>query len=342
MTKSLYYAFIILILIALCNFGISHNSYAGFVVRNGSFIDAKDVPTLSPEEHYQNGVNAFNAGDWNEAATQLRIVAINFPRFCCIEDTYFYLAVSYFNQGELDFANETFTDYLQGSSQPKHYEIAAGYKLTIADRFACGYKKRFFGSKRFPRWAPAKELALEIYDEVIAMLPCHELAARAFYSKGCLLREFREFRESVEAFQGLIRRFPKHELAPESYLAINKIYLEQCQYEFQNPDLLVLAQINLRKFQLAFPREERIAEAEADIYAIKEIYASGFYETGQFFERKKKPHAAIIYYKNALKQFPETSTAQLCKARLDVLAPCGVVETDCCVSTATGDGETES
>ena len=98
-------------------------------------------------------------------------------------------------------------------------------------------------------------------------------------------------------------------MAPLAYLCINRVYVEQSLSEFQNPDLLALAQINYRKFARDFPKEERLAEAEADIHAIKEIYARGLYDTGQFYERVSKPKASVIYYLNAIKQFPDTHVA---------------------------------
>lgn len=65
--------------------------------------------------------------------------------------------------------------------------------------------------------------------------------------------------------------------------------------------------------------EERLEEAENNVEEIKEIYARGLYDTGQFYERVKKPRASIIYYKNAIKQFPDTQIAQLCQERLEAL-----------------------
>ena len=124
-----------------------------------------------------------------------------------------------------------------------------------------------------------------------------------------------------DSFQLLIRRFPKHELAPECYLYISKIYLEQSWYEYQNPDILAFAEINYRRFEKDFPREERLCEIQADLVAIKEIYAAGLYETGNFYERVRRPRAAVIYYHDAIHQFPDTCVAELCRERLDCLDP---------------------
>ena len=152
-------------------------------------------------------------------------------------------------------------------------------------------------------------------------MPHSEIAVQALFSKACLLWTQQLYRESTDSFKMLARRFPKHELAPESYLLINQVYLEQSKVELQNPDLLDFAQINVRKFQADFPNDERLSQAEANVLAIKEVYARGLFNTGSFFQRIRKPQAAVIYYQQAMVEFPETITADWCRRRLSKLCP---------------------
>jgi outer membrane protein assembly factor BamD (BamD/ComL family) len=152
-------------------------------------------------------------------------------------------------------------------------------------------------------------------------MPNHEIAARCYYGKGLILWRQREYRDSIEAFQTLIHRFPKSEFAPECFLAINRVYLDQCQREFQNPDLLALAEINLHKFEDQFPGEERLELAQRELQRIKEVYARGMYETASYYERVDQPGAAVIYYQKAILDFPETAIAQRCRARLSTFCP---------------------
>jgi outer membrane protein assembly factor BamD (BamD/ComL family) len=162
---------------------------------------------------------------------------------------------------------------------------------------------------------------LGIYDEVVAAMPSHELAALSYYYKGCLLWKMKSYAEAVESYQTLIRRFPKHELVPEAYLYITKVYLDQSRREFQNSDLLAFAEVNLKKFKSEFPRDEHVEIAEREVARIKEVYACGLYDTAYFYERIGKPQASVIYYENAILQFPTTHVAQASRSRLSRLAP---------------------
>lgn len=295
---------------------------AGVALRNGKLVEVDELAYMSVQEHYSAGAIAFEQEDWWEAARQFRIVTQCFPQSPYASDAFYYMGIAYYNSDELDYANEAFTGYMASRNNPKFFQDAVEYKFSIAEKFACGTKRRILGTKKLPKWLSGKGLALKIYDEVIAALPGSDMAVSSFYSKGNLLWDQGDYRGAVEAFQMLTKRYPKHELAPEAYVAISQIFLEQSEYEFQNPDILAFALINQRRFKQEFPKEERVAQIEADVLAIKEIYAKGLYETGQFYERVNKPLAAIIYYQSAVNQFPETCMSQICLQRLECLQPC--------------------
>lgn len=294
---------------------------ATYVVRNGSLISDKYAPTMTYLEHYSAGCAAFEACDWNDAHRHFFIVANSFNNCPRASESLFYLAVCFFNMDEFDIANANFDDYLASNNNPQFFELAFSYKFAIAEQFRCGSRRRYCGSRKLPKWACGRDLAVTIYDEVISSMPSHELALCSLYSKGWLLWEDRDFKGAVESFQGALRRFPKHELTPVCYILINHVYLEQAMYEFQNPDLLAHAEINAQRFIRAFPKEDRIVEIEALVQCVKEVYAKGLYEIAIFYEKTGKPKAAILYYQNTIARFPDTGIAQASVDRLECIRP---------------------
>lgn len=292
------------------------SAQAAYVLQNGRLIHVEDVATLSAEEHYAQGQRAFEECRWKDAASQFRIVSGSFPQTTYGQEANYFLGVSLYNMRELDLANQAFSEYLKSQSQPAKFMKAVEYKYGIAEEFRAGAKRRMLGSRKLPKWVSGKNLALEIYDEVIFAAPSSEMAASALYAKGSLLWEMRDYRDSIDSFQLIIKRFPKHELASTSFVLINKVYLDQAQQEFQNPDLLALAQINTRRFKNEYPKDERIAEAEHDLQEIKESYANGLFETAAFYERTGQDSAAILYYSKAAVLFPDTRIARRSLGRL--------------------------
>ena len=295
---------------------------AAYILKNGKLIDTKDIATLPVEEHYNLGVAALNKKDWEEAVHQFRIVTINFPDTSWAKESYYFLGVSYYQVDDKDMANQNFSTYLQENAHPTYYEETFQYKLAIGDAFfRKGAKRHFFGMEKLPAWMPDKDLALAIYEEVIASMPHNDLAAKALLSKGDLLRKREEFRQSIDAYNQVIRKFARTEFAATAYARIARGYLQQAELDTHNPDILALAQINLKKFAQDFPRDDKVQKAEDMLHEMREIFASALFETGQFYERKKQPKASVLYYHTAATDYPDTKVAKSCKERLDALQP---------------------
>jgi len=269
----------------------------------------------SAEKSFEAGLEAMEAQNWGKAFKNFETVQKYFVESELAPDSCYYAGVSLYKAHEYDVANQYFNLYLKEKSDPKFFEESVKYKFSIAEHLRGGESRRPFGTSGLPRFLPAKEIAITIYDEIVAAVPSHELAAQSLFYKGCLLWKQHEYRDSVDAFHMLARRFPKHELTPQAYLNVAKLYHDQSNYEYQNPDIISLAEINLKKFTEEFPRDEKLQQAEKEVIKVKEVYAKGLYDTAQFYERTYKTKASVIYYETAIRQFPGTNTANMCRSR---------------------------
>lgn len=290
--------------------------FGGFSNVGGRWSPEQFVPIYSVQEHYDLGYQELYNNNWDEALVHFMVVNYHFPESPFYHDSIFYAGICYYFKNELDLADKQFDRYLALGGKLKHFEKVFDFKLEIANYFAQGIKKHLFGFQRLPKWASAKRDAILLFDEIIAALPGKEIAAQALYNKADLLRTKRQYAESIEALQLLPRRFPKHSLAAESYLRISEIYLDQSRVESQNPDLIALAQVNIQRFSKTFPSDERVEQAKANLIAMQEVYAQSLYDTGRFYERKKKPNASAIYYVDTMRKYPGTKAASKSEERL--------------------------
>jgi len=270
-------------------------------------LEEEEGPSV--QEFYGYMQEAIDDGDWWSAIDYGQIVLYHFPDSPFGQEIPFFIGMAYLQLGQHELANESLSEYLRKSTSPKHFEEALDGKFAIAEFFREGGKKRLFGSHKMPAILPAREDALLIYEEIIASIPHHEMAAKALLGKAEIQAYDEDFRPSVETLQLLIRRFPKHELAAESYLRINQVYLSQAQTQQLDPDLLDLAELNLRKFKLAFPREPRLTEAEKALADIKELFAENLLETGEFYRKRKKTDASLIYFSKIVAKYPDSQAA---------------------------------
>lgn len=307
------FIFVMLIFCAPC--------MAAYTVKGGKVMNVEEVATLSVQDHHSLLLEAVQAQNHLEAIRQATVIIKNFPDTPFYQESFYFMAVAYFGLQDYDIANQHLSSYLRKQTALQHFHEAIELKFQIAEKFREGYKKHIGGVEFLPKWMPAKDEAIKIYDEVISALPNDDLAAKSLFGKGMLECSDDEFLASVETYQTLIRRFPKHPLTPDAYVEIARVYLVQSKEKYPDANYLDLAFINLRKFRQDFPLDPRIEEAEKIFSSMQEVFAESFYEIAQFYERSKKPHASILYYAKIIKSFPNTKSAELSKKRLNVLRP---------------------
>jgi outer membrane protein assembly factor BamD (BamD/ComL family) len=308
-------------LCTMCAIVLPICSHAAYTIKDGKLIEMQDLATLPVQEHYSLAKEALENHNWSGLIRQSRVLAKNFAETVFAQDSYFYLGISYFNLNELDLANKYFSQYITSQISPKYFEESVRYKFSIAQAFEKGAKRRFLGKESMPKWVSGKREAIEIYDEVITALPQHDLAVQSLFGKANILFMEEEFKESLEVFQVLLRRFPKNSLARDSYVAITKVYKTMSEKEYADPDFLDLAGINIKKFKMDFPQDPKIMEAEGIVSSMMEVYAKDLYKTAQFYERTKKPKASIIYYTKITAKYPDTKIAMQSQERLNRLLP---------------------
>lgn len=274
---------------------------------------------ITVHQHYGAMIEAYQNEKWQKLAYKCEDLIADFPQSPFAREGLYYLGVAYFKLGEFEYANQAFSSYLKEELTPKFFDQTIRYKFEIACAFDEGARRHLFGWQRMPKWLPADEEALNIYDEVITTLPRDDLSAHSLYRKGILLLSLKEYKPSIEAFRTLIRRFPKNPLAPEGYLGIANVYLTQCETEFPDSDRLDQAEINLRKFRYHFPSESRLTEAEKMLLGMKEKLAQDLLEIAEFYVRTHKGQAAAIYFATIVKKYPETKAAQKSQKQLKKL-----------------------
>lgn len=271
----------------------------------------------SAQDQYSFGMEAYKAQEWKHVIDRFWDLLEKYPSTPFSVDAEYYMGVAYFHLGDFEMANEYFSDYLERPTKLKFFEDALRWKFNIAEQYRAGVRFPLIRAKYIPRLLPANEEALDIYDEIISALSNHDLAARSLYGKAKVLAKIKDFSESTDTFEQLIRRFPKHSLCPDAYFAVGKNYLSQIEAEFVDRDLLQMAEINLQKFAADFPASPLIADAKITYHQMEEVYAEALFEVGDFYERTKRFGAAKIYYTKILQRYPTSQVAGRVTKRME-------------------------
>ena len=158
-----------------------------WVITNGKIKDANTVPTMSCESHYTAGCNAFEAGDWGTAERHFSIVSLNFPNSTWGPESAFFLGAALFETQEFEAANESFSNYLKMSCQPKYFNPRWTIILRSPSPFVTELTAALSARENCPNAFRGRNLAVMIFDEIIQAMPCHDYAAQSYWMKGKLL-----------------------------------------------------------------------------------------------------------------------------------------------------------
>ncbi|BAE81705.1 conserved hypothetical protein [Chlamydia felis Fe/C-56] len=286
---------------------------------SGKLSPQKFVPKYSPEEYLSEGKYYLEQQRYRQALLCFGMITHHFPKDPLCTEALYLTGVCYFKNDQPDLAEKAFASYMQRPDSDYSEELFL-MKYSIAQSFAQGKRKRIFLLEGFPKLANADADALRIYDEILTAFPNKDLGAQALYLKGDLLIIKKDLPEAIKTFKKLTLQFPSHALSPKSFVRLSEIYLMQAKKEPHNVQYLNLAKINEEAIKKQHPNHPLNSVVSENVRSMCERYALGLYSTGRFYEKKKKLHAASIYYTTALNNYPESSLVAKCHKRLNRIA----------------------
>lgn len=267
---------------------------------------------LSAEGHFKLFEEALQAKNTKEVILQAEIIETNFKVHPLYKSKRYDVAAAYYSLDFLVEANRALSDYL-ASGLPEHFQEALSMKFEIAQKFGKGekgqysYLKSLFTERSFP------ERAIEIYNDILLYAPSSDLAAYALFHRAQIEMTLHEHDESIETFRTLIHDFIGHEILPQAYFGIAQNYYARYEADrSKTPDLLDLAGVNLENFESAYPSHDLLAQSRELFVDMRSALAWELYQVGRYFERRRKPKAAALYYRQICEKYPDTPAAERC------------------------------
>lgn len=221
---------------------------------------------------------------------------------------------------ELDEAAEQFSRALSLQDGDRLTEPSLQFLWQIAEQFRAGAKHHLLGVRKLPRWSTDPERCLDLYNQISETLPYSPLAASALFAKGQYLHALGDYSRSNEALTALVGVFPKEEIAANGFALISSNLWQLMQRSPGDDDLLTLAASNFQKLRAAFPQAfEQIRDAEKTLGQMRSLCAQQLCTIGRYYQRRRQPGAAEVYFEQVLSQFSETPSAGEARAQLDRL-----------------------
>ncbi|MFH1854423.1 MAG: outer membrane protein assembly factor BamD [Candidatus Omnitrophota bacterium] len=183
----------------------------------------------------------------------------------------------------------------------------------IGELFFLGQKINVLG----PIKVPARDKAIEILKTVADNAPYGKYADPAMYKAGLTYKEIFDYDNAILMFKNLIDKYPNSELIDKARYQLaecSKLLSLKPEYD-QTPT--TVAREEFEEFIEKHPESEMTGDARKIIDKLKNREAENAYNIGQFYEARKAPESAAIYYTDIVQNYPGTEWAKEAQERLN-------------------------
>ncbi len=121
---------------------------------------------------------------------------------------------------------------------------------------------------------------------------------------------------AAQEFSKLAENFADDTLAASALYESGRSYSRLWRRPALDPQYGQLAQVQYRLMTTLYPDSPRRKEAEAELKRLDEWFATKDFETGDAYFRRKAYDSAIIYFRDVVKNFPNTDRARQAMIRM--------------------------
>ncbi len=283
----------------------------------GWVYESQGVTTgRDPEEQLAIARNWQSQGDYGNAIVSYRRLIRRWPTAAAVEDARLGLAESL---GGAHYHFKAFQEYqqlIETHPESEHFDQALENQFKIGNLFFDGERHKAFGIRLFP----ARDKAIEIYQQIVKNGPYSEVGPQAQYRIGLAHEQRKEYISAVRAYEKLIERYPDHALAESAYYQIGRAYQEQAGRAEYDQNAANQAVDAYTDFLVRHPSSGMATEAETARTALSHEQARGLFQIGSFYEKQKQYSAALIYYHDAIEHSPNSDWAVAARDKVSILS----------------------
>ena len=217
------------------------------------------------------------------------------------------------DEGDYFDAFERFEAYLGEYPNGKYIERALQREYEIGVAFLEGRKRRVLAVLSVPG-APD---GVDILERVIEHAPQSRVASEAMRRLGGFSRSRGKHNLAGETYDQYLKMFPRSKRAAEVMLKAARATYESYEGPEHGDTPLIEAEQRFRHFAERYPDRARAEGVPGTLEQIAELRAGKLIETAEFYRRVGRDEAAVYYYRNTVKRYPDTGSAEKARRMLD-------------------------
>ncbi|MBO4553451.1 outer membrane protein assembly factor BamD [bacterium] len=253
---------------------------------------------------FQQGVTAYETGDYSGALKLFRKMQEDFPRSSRAVRGWEYIALC---ENKLGDPYAAFEAYQQIWDNHKEFS-----KMQVITRNQMRIGNHYMEYKRY-------SVAEKIFSKILENAPYSEAAPAAQYSLGMAQYNLKKYGPARESFEAVCQNFPTSQLVDDSAFMlgiVDSAAAVAADYDQTSTDRAIAS---FRNYIREFPTAEHVGDAQQHIRALRDRKAQSLYDQAYYYDYSGHAKSAIMHYELLVSEYPDTDCADKAKMRLAAL-----------------------
>ncbi|MBU4149133.1 MAG: outer membrane protein assembly factor BamD [Candidatus Omnitrophica bacterium] len=288
-------------------------AYWVWTPESGKWENPKYAAKDTPEEQLVYAQGAYKEGNFKLALKEFKKLIKYYPLSKEAPTAQYYIGRIMQDTGKYYDAFKALQKVIDLYPYTELVDDVIEREYNIGELFFSGHKINILG----PIKVPAKDKAIEIFKAVADNAPYGKYADMAMYKAGLTYKDIYDYDNAILMFKGLIDKYPNSELIDKARYQLaecSKLLSLNPEYD-QTPT--EVAREEFEEFIEKHPESEMAKDAKKIVEKLKNREAENAYNIGQFYEARKMPGSAAVYYRDVIQGYPDTVWAGKSRERLN-------------------------
>lgn len=281
-------------------------AYWVWTPKTGQWINPKYAVKDTPKDQMDWAMGFFETEQFKRAISEFEKLIGNYPNSTYAPSAQYYIGRSYEETTDYYAAFLAYQKTIEKYPYNERVDETIERQYKIGSLFLDGQKAKIMGMEILP----ATDKAVEVLSKVVENAPYARYADVAQFKIGEAYKKEEFFEEALLAYQKLIDDYPDSPLAEDA-----KYEIALCTYcisrePYYDQDFTDRAIQEYEKLIKVTSDIELSKEAKNTLTKLREKKAKSSFETAKFYEKTKHYRSAIIYYKEVIEKYGDTSIAK--------------------------------
>jgi outer membrane assembly lipoprotein YfiO len=167
--------------------------------------------------------------------------------------------------------------------------------------------------------------AIKVFERIMERNPLGFIAADSQVKIAECYYQLRQFEEAEASYLSVMENYPNSEWVPHAQFRIPYCKLSNIRIQERNYDLLSGSRDGFEIYLANNPHGALVDTTKEIIGEIDIAMAERDYKVGEFYLRKKRPDAGLIYFESVIKDYPNTEWAAKAAEKIEMLRKVGAI-----------------